>query len=1434
MADDYAGDTSTSGVVVVGGTAAAGRIETIDDGDWFRVQLVAGRTYEFRLVSTATGGLEDPLLGLFDNAGNLLDANDDESLFSLDSLLVFNATASGTFYLGAYDSFDGLGSYRLTAVEVAGGDDYADDTGTTGVVAVGNTGTTAALDFSGDADWFKVTLNAGVTYTIRLQGADSGNGTLADPLFEGIFDGTGQYIFGTTNDDFGDSFDSQVSFTPTSSGTYYLSATSFDGSTGSYRISVTGASGGDIPASTATTATLALGGTLRSTIGAAGDVDWVKVTLTGGTTYVVELNADGGAFNPLSDPLFEGIHDSAGNLIAGTSNDDYGIGLDSRVTFTPATTGTYYLAAAGYGSATGAYELRLLSTSAGSDAEGSTPATAANLSVGTPLTGEIDFARDVDWFEISLAAGQDYRIQVRGADSGGGTLADPELIGLYDAAGVIVPGTGNDDSGGSLDSQQFFRPVTGGTYYVAVDAANDGVGTYTVSVQTSAGSSDLPADVTTSALLTATTPVSSSIGSAGDIDWIRVELTAGTGYRFDLLGAEGGDGTLPDPLILGIFDSAGVALAGSSDDDSGAGLNAQVSLRAATSGSFFVAVGAYQGDTGSYKLTLTTTGADTTAPSLRATSPADGSTGVSVAGNLSLEFSEAVRAGTGSIVITGGGTTRTIDVTDTAQVTFAGSRMTINPSSDLAASTDYTVTFGAGVVKDLAGNAFAGITSTSAFNFRTAAPGEVDTWTILVYMAADNNLEPFALQDLNEMESIALPASVNLVALVDRGPGYDTTNGNWTDTRSGRITNDGNTSTIGSPLASLGELNTGSGTTLTNFIDAAVAANPASHYALIVWNHGGGLSGTAWDDSSGNDNLTLPEMLSAVQSSSIGRFDLIGFDACLQGMVEQAWDMRSVADVVVASQELEPGDGWEYQYFLDDLAASPAMTSFELGAAIVEAYRERYAGEPDTTLAATRTQALGALKTAIDAFSAAAIDAGTGVIDALLDAAQRTTVINRGDGDVRDLGSFMRQIAAGASPAAVKTAAQQVLSAVETAVLARTGTVAGVHGLSVYLPLESITDSYVSADYTFLQGTSWGNLLRFMLKDTRADSLRGDATANDIRGFAGNDTMLGLGGNDSLDGGTGADRMEGGAGNDTYWFDNAGDRAVEAAGGGSDTINTRLGSTTLPANVEHGRILSTGTASLTGNTAANVLTAGAGNNVLDGLGGSDTASYAGARAGVTVSLATTAAQATGGSGSDTLRNIEKLVGSGFADRLTGSTGANSLDGGAGNDTLSGGGGRDTLIGGTGTDRLTGGADVDFFTLTSTSGSDTITDFATGVDKLRIKQGSLRVGDGDTSIENAAVRAAPGGFSPNAELVIFIADIAGSITTSSAAAAIGNASGSYAAGRKVLFAVDNGTSTGVYLFTSAAADATVTAAELKLLAMLTGAETTALADYAFVT
>ncbi|MCX7256577.1 MAG: calcium-binding protein, partial [Polaromonas sp.] len=239
------------------------------------------------------------------------------------------------------------------------------------------------------------------------------------------------------------------------------------------------------------------------------------------------------------------------------------------------------------------------------------------------------------------------------------------------------------------------------------------------------------------------------------------------------------------------------------------------------------------------------------------------------------------------------------------------------------------------------------------------------------------------------------------------------------------------------------------------------------------------------------------------------------------------------------------------------------------------------------------------------------------------------------------------------------------------------------------------------------------------------------------------DTLTGNASSNILNGGTGADNMTGGDGSDTYYVDNIGDVVSEtnatASTGGADLVFSALSAYTLGANIENGRINTTASANLTGNALNNTLYAAAGSNVIDGGLGADTASYLYATAGVTVNLAMTTTQATGGSGSDTLLSIESLTGSNFADTLTGNTGSNYLTGVTGNDILNGGAGNDVLTGGLGADQLTGGTGADRFDfnlltetgLTSTTW-DTITDFKTSeldkIDLLNVDANIALAGD----------------------------------------------------------------------------------------------------------
>ena len=204
--------------------------------------------------------------------------------------------------------------------------------------------------------------------------------------------------------------------------------------------------------------------------------------------------------------------------------------------------------------------------------------------------------------------------------------------------------------------------------------------------------------------------------------------------------------------------------------------------------------------------------------------------------------------------------------------------------------------------------------------------------------------------------------------------------------------------------------------------------------------------------------------------------------------------------------------------------------------------------------------------------------------------------------------------------------------------------------------------------------------------------INGTASNNALTGTAGMDIVNGLGGNDTLAGLGGGDALTGGAGTDTATY-------VASAAGVNVSLMTGLGSGGHAA----GDTLAT-IENLTGSNLDDTLEGDGGTNVLAGGLGVDTVSYEHAAAGVTVNLASTKSQNTGGAGSDKLSGFENMTGSGFNDKLTGSTGNNILHGGGGNDILAGGRGSDTF---------------NFSSLSD--GSDIITDFAKGSDHIDLSR-----------------------------------------------------------------------------------------------------------------
>jgi Ca2+-binding RTX toxin-like protein len=267
----------------------------------------------------------------------------------------------------------------------------------------------------------------------------------------------------------------------------------------------------------------------------------------------------------------------------------------------------------------------------------------------------------------------------------------------------------------------------------------------------------------------------------------------------------------------------------------------------------------------------------------------------------------------------------------------------------------------------------------------------------------------------------------------------------------------------------------------------------------------------------------------------------------------------------------------------------------------------------------------------------------------------------------------------------------------------------------------------VNVSLTFFTAQNTGSAGNDTLRDI--EHLTGGNSHDKLSGNDGNNKLLGGTGNDTLDGGDGDDLLDGGSGNDTASYASAteGVRVSLALSSAQDTGS--MGFDTLRAieNLLGGAYDD----ALTGNSSANnlqggggkdTLEGGAGNDTLDGGAGEDCASYAGATAAVTVKLTTTSSQSTGGGGSDTLRNIEGIIGSRFHDKLTGNSGNNVFVGGAGNDTLSGGAGNDLFR---------------FYSLND--GVDRLIDFATGQDKIQVLGSSFgNLAPGALSFEHFAL------------------------------------------------------------------------------------------------
>jgi len=416
-------------------------------------------------------------------------------------------------------------------------------------------------------------------------------------------------------------------------------------------------------------------------------------------------------------------------------------------------------------------------------------------------------------------------------------------------------------------------------------------------------------------------------------------------------------------------------------------------------------------------------------------------------------------------------------------------------------------------------------------------------WTVMVYLAGDNNLDGAGVVDLKEMKQVGSTAHINIVAQFDRqGAGLRTKR--YFIKKGGSLEQD--------VVGDLGETNTGDPQVLQDFITWGAAKYPAEHYLVVVWNHGagwddtniyrvvnrtlkldvmrknavaararGGAFGTvashqiraisdrrfrralfgttvaravrtraiAFDDNAKDflDNLEMKRLLASAKKTLKQKIDVLGMDACLMSMVEVGYQMRDSVSYTVGSEQVEPGDGWPYHTILAELAKKPTMSPSDLSKVIVKKYLASYSPAVPVTQSAFDLTRSNAVATAIDQFAQVLMSNLSDPVARAAMLSARNQVQSYEVPDYIDLVDFAKLLHAQTTVPAIKTACQNVIDVAKVGqfVVAsgyKGSSMAGSNGVSIYFPTRKISPLYAKLD--FVQQTTWDEFLRAYLNAT--------------------------------------------------------------------------------------------------------------------------------------------------------------------------------------------------------------------------------------------------------------------------------------------------------------------------------------------------------------
>jgi len=365
-----------------------------------------------------------------------------------------------------------------------------------------------------------------------------------------------------------------------------------------------------------------------------------------------------------------------------------------------------------------------------------------------------------------------------------------------------------------------------------------------------------------------------------------------------------------------------------------------------------------------------------------------------------------------------------------------------------------------------------------------------DTWTVMLYLNAE---DPGFVSILNGYRTdiegyIGSKSDFLTVAILYDGPGAN-------DTTRYLVQPNGNY-TLGTNKWNLGERNMGHSDTLANFVTWAMDQYPAENYYLAIDDHGDGVYGISWDATSDNDQLTPPELYSALKSATQNgdrKIDILDYEACLMGLAENAYDVREWVDYVIFFEQISWGIN-TYPLYFQDLQAND--TSLSVGQRIVDRYYAEavganYGSGYPHTISLIDTSQMAAVSAAVSGFGDAL--QATANVNNVTDARDNsqafaadmdaTNPLRAEYIDLWDLADNARGLAP-SQAAAVKSAVDAAVVHERHASGGASGYIwdhSGAHGLSIYYPptkSSSAYDDYVAPSiYQMSRDGTWDEFL---------------------------------------------------------------------------------------------------------------------------------------------------------------------------------------------------------------------------------------------------------------------------------------------------------------------------------------------------------------------